>query len=336
MPAEEPSVVLRRLIDGHKVTQAIRVAVELGLPDRIAAGMRDPAELAAAGGAHPPSLRRLLRALVAIGVVSQDDAGLVSLTPVGEGLRSDAAEPLAGWARFCGSEDMMRTWGELLHSVRTGESAHWRLHGMDAWEYRATHPASAALFDAAMTDLTRRTNRSVLEAYDFARFGTVVDVGGGRGALLTALLAAHPHQHGVLFDLPHVVADAAPAQDGRLRVVGGSFFEGVPSGGDAYLLRAILHDWPDDDCVRILDACRAAMGQEATLLIIEHDLADDLQEVALSDLNMLVGPGGRERTQAEYASLLARAGLHLTAACPTGSVLHVFEATAASAGTTRR
>jgi hypothetical protein len=118
--------------------------------------------------------------------------------------------------------------------------------------------------------------------------------------------------------------------------VGGSFFDGVPSGGDAYLLRAILHDWPDDDCVRILDACRAAMGQEATLLIIERDLADDLQEVALSDLNMLVGPGGRERTEAEYASLLARAGLRLTASRPAGSALHVFEATATSAGTTRR
>ena len=326
MPGEEPSVALRRLIDGHKVTQAIRVAVELGLPDRIAAGTRDPDELAAASGAHPPSLRRLLRALAAIGIVTQDEAGLVDLTPVGEGLRSDAAEPLAGWARFCGSEDTARTWGELLHSVRTGESAYRHVHGMDAWEYRTTHPESAAVFDAAMTDLSRRTNRSLLEAYDFSRFGTVVDVGGGRGALLTALLAAHPQQNGVLFDLPHVVAGASSAAGDRLRVVGGSFFDGVPSGSDAYLLRAILHDWPDDDCVRILEACRAAMGEEATLLIIERDLADGLQEAALSDLNMLVGPGGRERTRAEYASLLARAGLRLVAAWPGARGLHVFEA----------
>ena len=216
--------------------------------------------------------------------------------------------------------------GELLHSVRTGESAYQYVHGMDAWEYRATHPESAAVFDAAMTDLSRRTNRSVLEAYDFSRFATVVDVGGGRGALLAALLAAHPHQHGVLFDLPHVVATAPPADDDRLRVVGGSFFAGVPSGGDAYLLRAILHDWPDDVCVRILDACRAAMGGEATLLIIERDLADGLQEAALSDLNMLVGPGGSERTRAEYAALLASAGLRLVEAWPSARGLHVFEA----------
>ncbi len=325
MSGEEPSAVLRRLIDGHKVTQAIRVAVELGLPDRIAAGMRDPAELATATDADPPSLRRLLRALAAISVVTQDEAGLVDLTPVGEGLRSDAAEPLAGWARFCGSEDTARAWGELLHSVRTGESAYRHVHGMDAWEYRTTHPESAAVFDAAMTDLSRRTNPSLLEAYDFSRFGTVVDVGGGRGALVSALLAAHPHQHGVLFDLPHVVAGAGSGD--RLRVVGGSFFDGVPAGGDAYLLRAILHDWPDDDCVRILGACRAAMGDGATLLVIERDLADGLQEAALSDLNMLVGPGGQERTRAEYASLLATAGLRLTAAWPSARGLHVYEAT---------
>jgi hypothetical protein len=336
MPSEDPSVTLRRLIDGHKVTQAIRVAVELGLPDRIAAGTRDPAELAIASDADPPSLRRLLGALAAIGILTQDDTGLVGLTPVGDGLRSDAAEPLAGWARFCGSEDTARTWGELLHSVRTGESAYRHVHGMDAWEYRATHPESAALFDAAMTDLSRRTNRSLLEAYDFSRFGTVVDVGGGRGALLTALLAAHPHQHGVLFDLPHVVAGASSADGDRLRVVGGSFFDGVPSGGDAYLLRAILHDWPDEDCVRILEACRAAMGDSTRLLIIERDLADGLQEAALSDLNMLVGPGGRERTRAEYAALLARAGLRLVAALPSARGLHVFEAEVADGGDDRR
>jgi hypothetical protein len=197
---------------------------------------------------------------------------------------------------------------------------------MDPWEYRATHPESAALFDAAMTDLSRRTNRSLLEAYDFSRFGTVVDVGGGRGALLSALLAAHPHQHGVLFDLPHVVAGAPSAEGDRLRVVGGSFFDGVPGGGDAYLLRAILHDWPDDDCVRILDACRGAMGEDATLLVIERDLADGLQEAALSDLNMLIGPGGRERTRVEYASLLSSAGLRLVRAWPSARGLHVFEA----------
>jgi hypothetical protein len=325
MPDEQPSTILRRLIDGHKATQAIHAAAELGLADLLAGGARTAADLAAATETHEPSLARLLHVLATLGVLDQTTSGAFAVSEIGEGLRSDAAEPLAAWARFCGAEETQRVWGGLLHSIRTGESAFPHVHGADAWEYRAAHPEAAGRFDAAMTDLSRRTSRALLDAYDFSRFGTVVDVGGGRGALLAALLAAHPRMEGILFDLPPVVATAHAVPE-RWRAEAGSFFDAVPSGGDAYVLRAVLHDWPDEECVRILEVCRAAMRQGVALLVIERDLADGHQETALSDLNMLVGPGGRERTAAHYRELLDRAGFDLVGVTPIGAAgLHVFE-----------
>jgi hypothetical protein len=330
VPAEErPTIVLRRLIDGHKVTQAIAAAVELGLPDLIADGARAAGELAATTGTDPPSLVRLLRALVAVGILEEREAGTYALTDVGAGLRSDAAEPLAGWALFCGSEAHQRVWRALLHSVRTGDSAFAEVHGAGAWEYRASHPEAAAVFDRAMTDLSRRSNRALLEAYDFGRFSTIVDVGGGRGAFLAAMLDAHQHLQGVLFDLPHVIATAPALDPARWRAEAGSFFEGVPAGGDAYVLRAVLHDWGDDDCVRILRVCRAAMGDGATLLVVERAVGDGLEETTMSDLNMLVGPGGRERAAGEYRALFERAGFRMTGDAPSAVGLHVFQATPA-------
>lgn len=330
MTEESPSVVLRGLIDGAKVTQAICVAATLGIADLLAEGPRDSDDLAAATGTDAGALRRLLRALAAFGVLEEGDEGTFTLTAVGEGLRSDADEPLAGWAIFSGSPETWRAWGELLHSTRTGESGFAHVHGMSAWDHRAAHPASAAVFDRAMTDLARRSNQAVVEAYDFGRFGTVVDVGGGRGALLIALLTAHPHMNGVLFDQPHVIEtrEAAPGDIApRLRAVAGSFFDGVPEGADAYVLRAVIHDWGDDEAVGILRACRRAMTDDATLILIERDLGppNELPEAKLSDLNMLVGPGGRERTIDEYAALFEDAGFRFIRSTPSAFGLHVIE-----------
>lgn len=333
MTEESPSVVLRRLIDGYKVTQAVYVAATLGIADLLADGPRDSDDLAAATGTDAGALRRVLRALAALGVLEEDGSAF-TLTAVGEGLRSDSDEPLAGWALFSGGADAWQAWGELLYSTRTGESAFTHVHGMNAWDYRAAHPESSAVFDRAMTDLARRSNRSLLEAYDFGRFGTVVDVGGGRGAFLAALLAAHPRMHGVLFDLPHVIAgrrDTTGEADPRLRTVAGSFFDGVPEGGDAYAMRAVLHDWPDDEAVAILRTCRTAMTEDAVLLVIERDLgpANELPEAKLSDLNMLVGPGGRERAIEEYAALFQAAGFVLHRSTPSAFGLHIIEGTPA-------
>ena len=329
---ERPSVALRRLINGYQVSQAIHVAATLGIADLLARGARDSDDLASETHTQPRALYRLLRALAAVGVLEEREGRRFALTPVGDCLRSDAAEPVGGWAAFVGRRTHWHAWGDLLHSIQTGEDAFRHLHGVGAWEYRAQHPEEAAVFDRAMGDLARRSQRSIMDAYDFARFATVVDVGGGQGALLATVLAAHPHMRGVLFDLPHVVASIDgvspdPAVSGRCRAVAGSFFDSVPAGGDAYVLRAVLHDWDDSDAVAILRNCRAAMGDNTTLLIIERDLgpANELPATKFSDLNMLVSLGGQERTMDEYGELMRQAGLRFIASTPGAFDLHIIE-----------
>jgi hypothetical protein len=319
-----PSAELRRLINGFQVSQAIHVAAELGIADLLAGGPRSSDDLAAAAGADPGALYRLLRALAAVGVLHEEDGRRFSLTELGDGLRSDAEAPVGGWAAFIGRPSYWQAWGALLHAVRTGENAFKHVNGTDPWTFRAAHPDEAAAFDRAMADLTRRSHASVMAAYDFSRFGTIVDVGGGNGAFLASVLAEHPDQRGILLDLPHAVA-GAPDID-RLEAVAGDFFESVPEGGDAYVLRAVLHDWEDDEAAAILATCRRAMGPGARLVIIERDLgpSNSLPETKLSDLNMLVAPGGRERSIAEYGDLLARVGLALAESHEAGYGLHVI------------
>jgi hypothetical protein len=220
--------------------------------------------------------------------------------------------------------------------VRTGENAFQSVHGADVWEYRAAHPDDGATFDRAMTDISRRANRELLEAYDFGRFERVVDVGGGHGAFLAGVLAAHPATCGVLFDQAHVVAEAAPVLEAagvsdRCEVIAGSFFDAVPPGGDAYLLKAIVHDWEDDDAVGILRNVRAAIADTGTVLVVDRELGapNENAEAKFSDLNMMVGPGGRERTRDEFAALFDDAGFALRRVVPTAIGLNVFEGRAA-------
>ena len=324
---------LRRLVNGYQVSQAIAVAATLRVPDMLATGPRTSDELAREGGADPDALYRLLRALAAVGVLREDEGQRFALTELGKPLRSDGPGSLAGWAEFVGRPAFWKSWGALLHSVRTGENAFRHVHGTDVWSWRAERPGESAAFDRAMASLTGGVDGALLDAYDFGRFGTVVDVGGGNGALLASLLAAFPAMHGILFDQPHVTGSAqdvlgAAGVADRCRVVGGSFFDGVPEGGDAYVLKAIVHDWEDPEAVAIMQACRRATSDDAALLLIERDLGAPNEAAAakLSDLNMLVNPGGRERPVEEYAALLDLAGFRLVAATPTGSGLSVFEA----------
>jgi O-methyltransferase domain/Dimerisation domain len=323
--AETPTVALRRLVNGYQVTQAIHVAAALGIADLLRDGPRASDDLARATDSHAPSLHRVLRALAAVGVLHEGDDGRFALTAIGECLRSDAPEPVGGWAAFVGRPYHFQAWSGLLHGVRTGESPFRSVHGTDVWDYRATHPEESAIFDAAMTAIMRRANAHLLAAYDFGRFATVVDVGGGRGAFLRAVLDANPATRGILFDRPHVVAGADAGE--RCEVVGGSFFETVPEGADAYLLKAVLHDWEDDDALRILARCRAAIPDDGALLVVDRDLgaANEDAEAKLADLNMLVGPGGRERTRDEFAALLAAGGFELVGATPSAIGLTVFE-----------
>jgi hypothetical protein len=324
--SEAPTVALRRLTNGYQVTQAIHVAATLGIADLLRDGPRDSDALARETATHAPSLHRVLRALASVGVLHEDDDGRFALTAVGECLRSDADEPVGGWAAYVGAPVHWQAWGNLLHGVRTGENAFRALHGVDVWDYRAQHPQESAIFDGAMTAIMLRANRHVLAAYDFGRFASVVDVGGGRGAFLGAILEANPGTHGVLFDQPHVVEGADPGE--RCEVVAGSFFEAVPAGADAYVLKAILHDWEDEDAVRILRSCRAAIPDHGAVLVVERDLgsANEDADAKFSDLNMMIGPGGCERTRVEFATLLAAGGFAMQSATPTPIGLTVFEA----------
>jgi O-methyltransferase domain/Dimerisation domain len=331
--AESPTVALRRLVNGYQVTQAIHVAARLGVADLLRDGPLRSDDLAAATQSHARSLHRVLRALASVGVLHEDEDGRFALTAVGECLRSDAAEPVGGWAAYVGVPAHFQSWGALLHAVRTGENAFRSVNGTDVWEYRSRHPEDGALFDRAMTDITHRANAHVLQAYDFSRFERVVDVGGGQGAFVAALLASHPSMRGVVFDQPHVVAHAGPVLEAagvaaRCEIVPGSFFDAVPAGGDAYLLKAILHDWEDEEALRILRSCRAAIRFDGALLVVERELGppNANPDSSFSDLNMMVGPGGQERTRDEFAALLAAGGFTLERTVPTTIGLSVFEA----------
>lgn len=324
---------LRRLINGFQSSQVLHALTVLGIPDLLGRSRRGAADLAEAAGCNPPALYRLLRAAAALGVLDEDRSQGFALTPFGEGLRSDAAGSLAGWAELIGTPNFWQNWGQLVDSVRTGETG-WRLrHGVDAWTYRAQHPEEGRVFDRAMVSITGTHVDALAGSYDFSRFRTIVDVGGGRGALLARILRDNPGSTGVLFDQPHVVETAAgllreQGVSDRCRVEGGSFFESVPGGGDAYLLKSVLHDWYDPEARRILETCRKATAPGAVLLVIENVLEPPNQgpETKLGDINMLVGPGGQERTVDEFAALLASAGFTLGKVVDSGGLHSLLEA----------
>jgi hypothetical protein len=324
---------LRRLINGYQVSQAIHVAATLGIADLLADGSRTSDELAEATGSQPRALYRLLRALAAAGVLHEDENRSFALSDVGAQLRSDVPDSLHGWASFVGRPYYWNAWAHLAESIRNGENTFKQVYGESVWEYRAKRPEESEIFDRAMSALTGASNAAILEAYDFSGFETVVDVGGGNGALLAGILDRHPTVRGVVFDQPHVVANARAflAERGfedRCDVAAGSFFDSVPSGAEAYILKAIIHDWEDPEAEAILHTCRRAMGPTATLLVIEQELGapNERPPAKFSDLNMLVGPGGQERTRDEYAALFAATGFELTRTIPTAGMLQVFEA----------
>ena len=332
MDARENTATLLRLVNGYYVSQAIHVAASLGIADLLADGTRTSDELAEAAGADAATLYRLLRALASVGVLHEGDGRLFSLTPVGELLRSDVPGSLHGWAAYAGRPYFWAAWADLLHSVRTGENAFHHVHGQDVWSYRADRPEESVLFDAAMKALTGASNAALIDAFDFSRFGTLVDVGGGNGALLADVLASNPALRGVLFDQAHVVAGADQVLEAagvaeRCRIESGNFFEAVPEGGDAYLLKSIIHDWEDEELERdpAGGSSRDVGGCDAARRRARAWRTQRGCSAKFSDLNMLVGPGGRERTQDEYASLFESTGFRLVGKTPTAGTHAVFE-----------
>jgi hypothetical protein len=330
--ASPPPATLLQMMTGYWVSQAVYVAAKLGIADLLADGPVGCDHLAAATDTHAPSLRRVLRALASVGVFTEASPGSFTLTPLAELLRTETPGSMRALAIMY-AEEQYRAWGELLHSVRTGEMAFDHQFGMGYFAYLAQHPEADRVFNEAMTGWTHQLVGAVVDTYDFSPFNTVVDVGGGYGTLLAAILRRNPGARGILFDQPHVVASAEEhlATSGvadRCTAVGGDFFAAVPAGGDAYVLAQILHDWDDERCVAILGQCRRAMPNHGKLLVVELVLppGDEAFFGKWLDLHMLVLLGGRERTAAEYDALFRGAGFELARVVPTPPGPSVVEA----------
>lgn len=325
-----------QLIDGKWTTQALGVAAELGLADHLSRGVNELDAIAAASGCDRAALRRLLRALVCLGLVTESGAGRFDLAPAGALLCEDAEPSLHSWALWS-ARYHWQWWGRLGHSVRTGESARKLVTGHAGYGQLGEDAQAAAIFNRAMGEITRLIAGAVSQAGDFAPARRVADVGGGHGELLAAILAAHPHLQGVLFDLPHAIEGARSrlAEAGlasRCELVAGSFFETVPAGCDAYVLKSVLHNWDDQRCGQLLRACRRAMAPGARVLLVERVMPERITGAAWewplvrSDLNMLVGMGGRERTRADLDALLAGAGLATSRWVPIALGFSLIEA----------
>ena len=324
--AEEAARLLE-LISVRRISEALYVAAALGIGDLLASESRSAEDLAGRVSVHAPSLRRVLRALVSFGVLSQDQDDRFALSPMGEMLRSDIEGSLRPAALNFGGERSAQIEGKLLHCVRTGETAIQKLHGEDnRFSQIQRDPKEAELFNAVMTSFSTLHLTGVLEAYDFSAFMTLVDVGGGHGKNLSEILKRHPRMRGVLFDMPHAFEGGKKTiqQAGlteRCQVLSGDFFQSVPSGGDAYMLSRVIHDWDDQKAVAILKVVRAAIAPNGRLILLETMLRPTQRALypVLSDLNMMLRTGGCERTEDEYRTLYRAAGFELTRTVETTS-----------------
>ncbi|MFF7331965.1 methyltransferase [Streptomyces sp. NPDC008150] len=319
-----PARVLQ-LLAGGWLAQAVSAVAELGVADALAGGPLPVADVAAATGTHAPTLHRLLRTAADAGLLDETD-DTFALTELGHALRDDSPGSLRNFAIWTGLPAERAAWTGLADAVRTGRTAFPDVHGASVWEYLGEHPDVLTVFDKAMTEASRGIIAPVVAAYDFGAFRSVVDVGGGRGALLAAVLAANPGANGVLYDRPEVVSEAEPTLRAagvrdRVRLTGGDFFDTVPAGGDAYVLSNIIHDWDDELSRRILGNVRSALGDDGRVLLVEAVLPDrprPTPTVSLMDLDMLVVAGGKQRTAGEFEVLLEKSGLRLTRIVPGG------------------
>jgi len=332
-PAPPAHVQLIQMCAGGWVAAAVYAAAKLGIADHLADGARSAAELAPATGTHAPSLHRFMRTLAGFGILAEGDGQQFALTPLGEALKAGAPGSARSTLIAFGGPAFWRGWEEIIYSLETGKPGFEKTWGMPLFDYLARHPDAASHFSEAMVGFHGSEPPTVAEAYDFSGVETVVDVGGATGNMLAALLSRHAGLRGVLFDLPHVVRDApaflkARGVDARVAIESGSFFERVPAGGHIYLLSHIIHDWSEEQCLTILGHCRKAMPPEGRLLIVETVLPEGNtpHQGKLQDLVMLVFPGGQERTEAEYAALLGKAGFRLRRVIPTMSVVSIVEA----------
>lgn len=315
------------------VSAMVYAAAKLGLADQLSTGPKSAAELAGTMRLHPPTLHRFMRTLAGLGILTERDGQRFALTPLGEALRTGApGSARATLISFCGPS-LWRGWEQLLYSLETGKSGFAEAWGMPIFEFLARNPEEASLFSEAMVGFNGGEPLAVARAYDFSGFEIVVDVGGATGNMLAEILSRYAGPRGVLFDRAHVVLDApallrARGVESRVTIEAGDFFETVPAGADAYVLSHIVHDWTEDQCATILGRCRRAIRPDGRLLIIETVLpAGDTPHLGkVMDMVMLVFPGGQERTETEYASLLGKSGFRLNRVVPTASAVSVLEA----------
>jgi hypothetical protein len=321
---------IRQLATAYWRSRCLHVAVELGLADAIGDGVRSAEALAEETGTDPGALARLLRALASFDVFVEADGGY-GQSPASQFLRTDHPQSMVGLVRFAGAGYHWATWGGLEHSVRTGEPAFDHLFGCNSFDYFKTHPTEGRVFDQAMSGKAQADVGAVVGAYDFSRFARIADIGGGKGHLIRGVLGAAPEAQGLLFDLPEVAGAAGKAE--RLTIQGGDFFKDTMPVCDAYVLMMILHDWDDDACVRILSNLRRAAPDHARLLIVEAFLPEEPgpAQAKITDIEMLVLTGGRERTATEFNSLLARAGFRFLRTIHTATAMAIFEAEPAPA-----
>ncbi len=335
--AELPRVLLD-LMSGYRVTIVIYAAARLGIADLLSAGPMSSVDLARRTDTHEPSLRRLLRALVALGICTQLGESEFGLTPMGEYLADGAPQSMKPLAVFEGKL-LWRAWESLLDSIRTGKTGAALAGFDDSFQQLAEVGAVAQTFNEAMVAFTRLVTPAVLDAYDFSGISKLMDVGGGYGELLSAILTAHPGMRGGIIDLAHC-ADGARKRlrdagvSDRCEFIAGNFFESIPTGWDACILKSIIHDWNDERSQTILSNCRRALNERGKVLLVERIMPEALEPTAehrmatLSDLNMLRGPGGCERTEHEFRALLHGSGLRMTRVLPAGP-MHVIEAVCA-------
>jgi hypothetical protein len=338
MKSQTPSVPLpaqlSRIIDGLIVHQALYAAAKLGVADLLSAGPRPIAELAGQLDVNESALHRILRALASQDIFEETNPWVFANTEISQFLRSDVPGSIRSVLILRGSEFFYAPFGEILYSVQTGKSARARMHGMDGFEYLKTRPELARMFDDGMTDTSKLAGPAVAAAYDFGSWGSVMDVGGGNGMLLAAVLKAHTQLHGVLADLPHVLERARQRGylgrelEARSALQASDFFREVPSGCRAYMMKSVIHDWDDEASRTILANCRRAVPEDGVLLLVEYPISEDNLPSAgkLTDIAMMVLTGGRERTIEQYRILLASAGFCLNHVYPTSADFAIIEA----------
>ena len=329
--SDAPSRMLG-LLNACFTTQALHAAAALGIADRLADGPMSVGDLAAATGAHGPSLYRLLRMLVGAGVFEEETDGRFALTPLGATLRSDRPDSVRDWALYVGAREPWEAWGRLRETVMSGEPGFVLAHGMPTYQYLARHPELGALFDRWMTRQSEQHNAALVAAYDFSAFQKLADLGGGQGSTLAAILRANPPLRGILMDQPQVVANVTPLEAAgiadRCEVVAGDMLQGVPGGVDAYLIKRVLMIWGDEPAVQVLRHCAKTLPEGGKVLVVEMVMptSNDPSPARTFDLLMLLGNvGGRVRTEAEFRDLFAAAGLRLDRVIPTASPNSILE-----------